>query len=291
MAKFSMKYNTILLGLAYLGLALSGQLVAAPSAASESQMVKLADANIEYFSQGQGEVVVLLPGGSLNVTYMEPLAQTLADAGLRAVRINPRGAGKSTGTAKGVTLHDLAGDVAGVIRSLDVGPVNVAGHAFGNRVARMLAADHPELVKSVILFAAGGKVQPQPAVHKALLVIFNPKSNDSEYLAAMKYLVGDPANVEMVGTIVAKSRAPKAAGIEYETVATAKLADWWAPPGKAKYLVLQGTLDQAAPPENGELLKKDLGDRLTLVPFPGAGHMMLVTEPKKAATEIVRFVQ
>jgi pimeloyl-ACP methyl ester carboxylesterase len=257
----------------------------------ESQMVKLADANIEYFSQGQGDVVVLLPGGSLSVNYMEGLAQALADSELRAVRINPREAGKSTGAAKGVTLHDLAGDVAGVIKSLDVGAVNVAGHAFGNRVARMLAADHPELVKTVILFAAGGKVSPKPEVQKALQVIFAPNTTDAEYFAAMKYMVGDPANVKMAGEIIMQSRAPEAAPIEYETVATAKLADWWAPPGKARYLVLQGTLDQAAPPENGELLKKDLGDRLTLVPFPGAGHLMLVTEPKKAAAEVVRFLK
>ena len=100
---------------------------AVPAAGQDTGMVKLADANIEYFSQGQGDVVVLLPGGSLNVKYMEGLAKALADAGLRAVRINPRDAGKSTGGAKGVTLHDLAGDVAGVIKSLDVGAVNVAG--------------------------------------------------------------------------------------------------------------------------------------------------------------------
>jgi pimeloyl-ACP methyl ester carboxylesterase len=87
----------------------------------------------------------LLPFGGLTVGYMEELAQDLADAGYRVIRINFRGSGKSTGSAEGVTLHTLAADVAGVIKALKLGPVNVAGHAFGNRVARMLAADHPEL--------------------------------------------------------------------------------------------------------------------------------------------------
>ena len=32
-------------------------------------------------------------------------------------------------------------------------PVNILGHVFGNKIARCLAADYPELVKNVILLA------------------------------------------------------------------------------------------------------------------------------------------
>ena len=49
------------------------------------------------------------------------------------------------------------------------------------------------------------------------------------------------------------------------------LKDWWAPPGEMKYLVLQGAEDQIALPENGELLKKELGARVTLISFPAQG--------------------
>src|ERR1700722_5873330 len=120
---------------------------AAPEPAAsgvQSGMVKVGDAAVQYFRQGEGEPVVLLPGGSIDVGYMEGLADAVAEAGYRAVRINFRGAGKSTGPEKGVTLHTLAGDLAGVIEALKLAPANVAGHAFGNRVARMLDADRPE---------------------------------------------------------------------------------------------------------------------------------------------------
>jgi pimeloyl-ACP methyl ester carboxylesterase len=263
----------------------------AASQAVETGLIKVGEARIEYFSQGQGPAVVLLPGGSLTVGYMEGLAKAVADAGYRAVRINFRGAGKSTGPAKGVTLHTLAADVAGVIEALKLAPANVAGHAFGNRVARMLDADRPDLVHSVILFAAGGKVEPKPPVELALRTIFNPKSTEPEVLAAMKYMVGNPADAGAVWKILKPCRAPRAAGIEYEAAKSTPLKDWWAPPGTTKYLVLQGTDDQAAPPENGELLKQELGARVTLVPFPGAGHLMLVTEPKKASDAIVAFLR
>jgi pimeloyl-ACP methyl ester carboxylesterase len=267
---------------------------AAPEQAAsgvQSGIVKVGDADIQYFSQGEGEAVVLLPGGSLDVGYMEGLADALAKAGYRAVRINFRGAGKSTGPEEGVTLHTLAGDVAGVIEVLKLGPANVGGHAFGNRVARMLDADRPELVRSVILFAAGGKVAPAPAADRALKIIFTPGSPEDEVLEAMKYMVGDPADVQKVWQIIKPCRAPRAAGIEYKAGEATPLKDWWAPPGKTKYLVLQGADDQAAPPENGVLLKKELGNRVTLVEIPKAGHLVLVERPQKVADEMVSFLR
>src|SRR6476620_5448007 len=76
----------VLLIAATILVASTGALAASPGV--ETGLIKVGDANIQYFSQGQGEVVVLLPGGSLTVGYMEGLAKALADAGYRAVRIN-----------------------------------------------------------------------------------------------------------------------------------------------------------------------------------------------------------
>ena len=262
-----------------------------PRVDNASETVRLADTTIEYFSEGQGDVVVPLPGGGLNVSYMEGLAQSLSKAGYRVVRINPQGAGTSKSAVDAVTLRDLAGDVAGVIEALDVGPVHVTGHAFGNRVARMLAADHPELVRSVILLAAGGKVAATPEADAALEVVFSPTATDEEYLASMKYMVGDPKDAKNAGEALRRSRAPEAGAIQFRAAATADLDDWWAPAGKIRYLALQGSHDQAAPPENGVLLRKDLGDRVTLVSLKGAGHLMLVTRPQETTREIVAFLE
>ena len=100
----------------------------APSNASGQEgIVKLADSNIEYFSQGHGESIVLLPFGGLTVGYMQELSQDLADAGYRVVRINFRGSGASTGSEKNVTLHTLADDVAGVIKALKLGKLTSPG--------------------------------------------------------------------------------------------------------------------------------------------------------------------
>ena len=262
-----------------------------PPSAVKSGVIQLAGSSIEYFSQGQGQAVVLLPGGSLSVGYLDALSQALAGAGYRAVRINFRGAGKSTGPEQGVTLHTLAADVAGVIEALDIAPANVAGHAFGNRVARMLAADRPELVKSVILLAAGGKVPPKAPAQRALQTIFDPASTDADVQAAMPYLVGKKEDAAAAWRVLKTSRAPAAAGIQLTASAGTPQKDWWAPTGKTRYLVLQGTEDQAAPPENGDRLKEDLGARVTLVPMAGAGHLLPITRPKQTAAAIATFLK
>jgi pimeloyl-ACP methyl ester carboxylesterase len=147
------------------------------------------------------------------------------------------------------------------------------------------------LTRSVILLAAGGKVQPKPAADRALMVVFNPSSTDAEVLAAMPYLVANPADSARVWALVKPSRDPGAASIEKAAAEATPLRAWWAPPGQTKYLILQGADDQIAPPENGVELQKELGERATLVNVPGAAHLLPVEQPEVAASHMIRFIR
>ncbi|MBY5440253.1 alpha/beta fold hydrolase [Rhizobium leguminosarum] len=257
----------------------------------ETGIVELEEPKIEYFSRGEGEPIVLLPGGTLKVSYLDGLAEALAKAGHRVVGINFQGSGKSTGPSDGVTLQTMADDVAGVIKALNLGRVNVAGNDFGNRVARMLAASHPKLTRSVILLAAGGKFQPAPPAAKALGIIFNPASTDADILAVFPFLVSNPADSERVWKLFKPSLDPGAAAIEKAAAESTPLDAWWAPPGETKYLIVQGAEDQIAPPENGEQLQKELGERATLVNVPRAAHLLPLEQPDEAASRIVDFLR
>src|SRR6476659_1101820 len=128
-------------------LALSAFVTTTRAQTVETGIVKLADSNIQYFSRGEGETIVLLPGGTLTVDYLDGLAEALAKGGYRVIGINFRGSGKSTGESTGVTLQTMANDVAGVIQALKLGSVHVVGNDFGNRVARVLCSSHPELTR------------------------------------------------------------------------------------------------------------------------------------------------
>ena len=103
------------------------------------------------------------------------LVAALSDAGFRTLAVESRGIGQSAGGgpfAAG-TLHELGQDVLIVLRDAGVPedtPVDVIGHDFGNRVARILATDHPERIRSLTLIAAGGQAPVEPAVGRALVI-------------------------------------------------------------------------------------------------------------------------
>jgi pimeloyl-ACP methyl ester carboxylesterase len=261
------------------------------SASGREGIVKLANSNVEYFTRGTGEPIVLLPGGVLTVGYLDGLADALSKAGYRVIGINFRGSGKSTGSSDKVTMQTMADDVVGVILALKLGPVHVAGNDYGNRVARMIAMSHPELTRSVILLGAGGKVPLQPAAERALTTFFTPTTTDAEMLEALKFFVANSADTARVWAIIKPSRAPGAAGIERKAAEATPLNTWWAPPGQTRYLIVQGANDQIAPPENGEILKKELGERATLVNVPGAAHLLPVEQPDITARHVISFLK
>jgi pimeloyl-ACP methyl ester carboxylesterase len=200
----------------------------------ETGLVELTDSRIEYFSRGEGEPIVLLPGGTLKVGYLDGLAEALSKAGHRVVGINFRGSGKSTGPSEGVTLQTMADDVAGVIKALNLGPVSVAGNDFGNRVARMLAASHPELTRSVILLAAGGNVQPAPPAARALPI---PCIHGRRYLGGVSVSGFQSCRFRpRLEAFQAFSRS-WSGGYRKGGRGSTPLDAWWAPPGETKYLI------------------------------------------------------
>ncbi|MFV0607088.1 MAG: alpha/beta fold hydrolase [Niabella sp.] len=254
---------------------------------------QLEDATIEYFTMGNpsGKVVALLPGGSLNVNYMQGLAKVLAKKGYYVIAVNPRGAGNSTGKSDSISMHDLGNDVMGVLHAEHIESACVVGHAYGNRIARIMATDHPENVNKVVLIAAGGKFPPKDDASKALKEVFSDGVTEQQLINSVKYMVGDSADAFKAAAIIKNSLAPKSGPIERVAAEHTLLQEWWAPKGTTQFLILQGTKDQIAPPRNGEDLKKDLGNRAEMVYLEGAGHLMIITRPEEVSEKIINFLE
>jgi pimeloyl-ACP methyl ester carboxylesterase len=89
----------------------------------------------------------------------EPLCLSLQKAGITALAIDQRGAGRSTqgpGSPGGEAPWPTSPDIAAAIESVkNRGSVGLAGASYGANNALIYAAAHPDQVKSIALFSPG----------------------------------------------------------------------------------------------------------------------------------------
>ena len=158
-------------------------------------VIQRGDVQIEILSQGTGPLIVLLPSLGRGAEDFDPIAERVAAAGFRVLRPQPRGIGQSQGPMTGIDLHDYANDVAAAIEHAAGGPAFVVGHAFGNRVARLLATVRPDLVRAVSLVAANvGRDPSPPKVRAAIRTSADASLPDDERLAALRFAFFAPGN-------------------------------------------------------------------------------------------------
>lgn len=236
---------------------------------------------------GDGHEVVLLPSLGRASDDFDRLGADLVGAGFRVVLPEPRGIPPSVALERPATLHELANDVACVIRAVCRPPVTVLGHALGNRIARTLASDHPDLVRDVILVACGGLVPMPPDVHHALGACFRldlPEEERLVYVARAFFAEPSRAAVWREGWF------PEVAAFQGVATNATPTDDWWLGGGK-EMLVLQPACDAVAPPENARRLAEALGAQVRVVEIPDAGHAALPEQPDAIARAVVRFLR
>ena len=97
---------------------------------------------------------IVEPDSQADPKFQTPLAFTRVTAKAVRAQLLAEAADTPQPMPAERTLHDLANDIAAVIRNAgNGGPAVIVGHAFGSWVARMTAVDHPELVRGAARFS------------------------------------------------------------------------------------------------------------------------------------------
>jgi 2-(acetamidomethylene)succinate hydrolase len=120
---------------------------------SES-FVELPAGPFRVLTWGEGrETVLFLHGLTAVADVWGPTVEHLP-ANRRYVAIDQRGHGQSPRPSKGYGTGAFVRDTLAVIRRLGA-PVHLAGHSMGARVAMLLAARHPAVLRSVAVIDIG----------------------------------------------------------------------------------------------------------------------------------------
>jgi pimeloyl-ACP methyl ester carboxylesterase len=107
-----------------------------------------------------GPAVLLLHGWMFAAdTNWFPVYGAVRAAGHRVIAIDHRGHGRGLRTSEPFRLEDCAADAAALVQELGAGPVVAVGYSMGGPIAQLLARDHPEAVRGLVLCATASDWQ------------------------------------------------------------------------------------------------------------------------------------
>lgn len=218
------------------------------------------------------ETVVLLPSLGRPASDFDALCIELKGAGFNTLAVDP-----PQEMAPDSTLHDLAAYVIDAIERENIDQFHLVGHAFGNRLARMVAADHPSRVLTLTLLAAGGYVEMEKHIFHALLSCFDEDLSADEHLNFVSTAFFAPGND---ATVWREGWMSNVMLLQQKALVRVDRTEWWdavAP----RVLVVQALQDVIAPVGNGQKYASDHPAITTLVDIDGAGHAMLPKSRKK----------
>jgi pimeloyl-ACP methyl ester carboxylesterase len=146
-----MKLTLVALMLLSLAGAATAQTLPAPT---KSGYVKANGINYYYEIRGQGEPLLLLHGGLGNISMFAPGIPEFAKS-RQVIAVDIYGHGRTALTDRPMSYIDVANDLAVLIKQLGYAQVDALGYSMGGGIAFRLAAQHPTLVRRLVLVSAG----------------------------------------------------------------------------------------------------------------------------------------
>ncbi len=118
--------------------------------------VQVNGAELAYVEKGTGQPVVFVHGGFNDLTIWEQQVPAVAER-YRVIAYSRRFAWPNEGIPQDVADEPVghAEDLAGLIRTLELGPAHLVGHSYGAGVCMIAALMHPELARTLLLMEPG----------------------------------------------------------------------------------------------------------------------------------------
>lgn len=140
-----------------------------------------------------GPVLVLVHGAWADHGTWDALVPYLEDS-FRVLTYDRRGHSQSERPSRQGSIRDDESDLASLIAHLDLPPGHLIGNSYGGMVALRLAADQPELVRSVI-------------AHEPPFLELNDAIIANEHVAAMAQAQTDAVELMQAGRLESGTRA------------------------------------------------------------------------------------
>jgi pimeloyl-ACP methyl ester carboxylesterase len=254
----------------------------------------------EAFGDPDETPILLIMGlATQMIAWHEDFCTELAERGFYVVRFDNRDIGRSTHfdfqppTVKQMltrrlgpeqyTLSDMAEDAAVLLRELEIAPAHVVGASMGGMIGQMLAAEHPEAVRSLtsIMSTTGSRRHGQPAFSVYRYLLRPPPRDRDGYIQRSAEIFGlfgstgfarDEAYIrERAARSFDRGFDVRAGGRQLGAIIASGDRTKVLESIKAPTLVIHGTVDKMVRPSGGRATAKAIpGARLMMI--EGMGH-------------------
>jgi pimeloyl-ACP methyl ester carboxylesterase len=254
----------------------------------------------ETFGDPDDTPIVLIMGlATQMIAWHDEFCEQLAERAFHVVRFDNRDIGRSThfdfpppSTGQLVrrrfrpeqyTLSDMATDTAELIDRLGISPAHVVGASMGGMIAQVLAAEHPDRVRSLtsIMSTTGSRRHGQPALPVYRYLLRPPPRDREGYIeraAAVFGLVGstgfdrDEQYIrERAGRSYDRGYDVRAGGRQLGAILSTGDRTKMLKRITTPTLVIHGTVDKMIRPSGGRATAKAIpGARL--IEIEGMGH-------------------
>ena len=121
--------------------------------------VSIGDADIYYEDKGEGPPLVLVPGlagsGSFFISQVSEFSKSF-----RTITHDHRGAGRSTHSRIHYSVEQMADDTLRLMDALGIDSAHLVGHSTGGAIGQVIATEHPERLRSLVLSATWAGPDP-----------------------------------------------------------------------------------------------------------------------------------
>lgn len=252
-------------------------------------------AEIWYEIDGAGPPMLLIAGLASDVASWTPVRGALAE---RFTLIMPdnRGAGRTRAKRglRGLSIDDMANDIAALTDHLAIETCVVVGHSMGAAIAVEAALQRPLQFRKLVLAGAAAPNPRASAAVRSLAEIHARFGGSAEFYRALFPWLFAPAfftNANMVEAAVAASLAypysptTEMFAAQVEAVLRSTRAD---APLNAETLVLAGEMDILFTPNDCRAFAARFPNA-DFQEIAGAAHSMFWDKPTETAGAIVRF--
>jgi pimeloyl-ACP methyl ester carboxylesterase len=263
----------------------------------EVKTVHVGDIDMAYKAFGQGQPLIMIIGSSSTMDLWPPEVLSRLSSNHSVIIFDNRGMGNTTATPGNFSISQFAEDTAGLMDALGIKSAHILGWSMGSFIAQELALNHPDKVDKLVLYAGncGGSQAVQPS-QEVLEELTNTTGSPQERGIRLFDLLFPEEWLKDHPTFYKQFPIPKERTSPDNIAKQGDACRYWAGTydrlsniGQPT-LIITGTEDKVAPPENSLILAKQI-HASWLVRFKGAGHGLMYQYPDEFSKSVTDFLE